>query len=155
MVTAARMEALGATFAAVWGPTGLIYLQGELGTGKTTFVRGFLRGKGYTGVVKSPTFTLVESYPFTGHSLCHFDLFRLTDPRELEFLGVRDYLAPESLCLVEWPERGAGVLPPADLTLTFSYLPQGRGVTAVAGTPRGQSVLGAVPARSARRTPQH
>lgn len=107
-----------------------VTLSGALGTGKTTLVRAFLRALGWAGPVKSPTYNLVETYSLASFSIVHFDLYRLADADELEHLGARDYFSTESLCWVEWPERGQGFLPPADLDIAlFSGDESGRHLT--------------------------
>jgi tRNA threonylcarbamoyladenosine biosynthesis protein TsaE len=105
---------------------GLVFLEGDLGAGKTTLVRGLLRGLGHRGPVRSPTYTLVETYELPGALVHHLDLYRIADPDELEFLGIRDLLDGTSLVLVEWPERGAGILPAPDLTVRIVHLDDGR-----------------------------
>jgi tRNA threonylcarbamoyladenosine biosynthesis protein TsaE len=122
--TAADTEALGARLAhsrpADAGACAVVYLQGELGSGKTTLARGFLKALGVEGPVRSPTYTLVELHPAGSLTLVHADLYRLRDPSELESVGLREWAAPGYLWLVEWPEKGAGRLPPADLALALS-----------------------------------
>lgn len=98
-----------------------IYLSGDLGAGKTTLVRGFLRGLGYKGKIKSPTYTLVETYDIAGKRFNHFDLYRLQDPTELEQIGLDDYIKDQT-CLIEWPERGGELLPKADVTIKIKIV---------------------------------
>ena len=124
--SAAATERLGARLARVLRPGGVLYLHGELGAGKTTLVRGLLRGLGYRGTVKSPTYTLVEPYQIGEWRLFHWDLYRLADPEELEFLGLRDQLDSEAVLLIEWPERGRGELPAADVEVGLDYAGAGR-----------------------------
>ena len=107
----------------------ILALLGPNGAGKTTLVRGMLRGLGHEGAVKSPTYTIVEPYELGGVHIYHFDLYRLGDPEELELIGVRDYFSSDSLCLLEWPERGAGVVPSPDLTITLAVNGRGRKAT--------------------------
>ncbi len=121
-----QTEAIGKELALSLKPPCVIFLNGELGAGKTTLVRGFLRGFGYQGIVKSPTFTLVESYEFEKNKIYHFDLYRLNFPEELESIGIRDYFTRDAIILVEWSERGLGFLPKADIILELSLVPEGR-----------------------------
>ena len=124
---AAATERVGAALARALIGGMVIALHGDLGTGKTTLVRGVLRELGWTGSVKSPTYTLVEYYPISSLYLYHFDFYRFADPTEWETAGLADYFRSDSACLVEWPERVAGLLPAADLDLTLAYPSRGDG----------------------------
>lgn len=137
----AAMVAFGGRLAQVTDGLGVIFLEGDLGAGKTTLSRGLIRGLGHNGAVKSPTFTLVEPYEIAGSGIraFHFDLYRLVDPEELEYLGIRDYFDGQALCLVEWPERGAGFLPKPDLTITISAQASGRSLILSPQGSRGET----------------
>ena len=124
--SATATEALGARLAARITPGCILYLSGDLGAGKTTLVRGLLHALGHRGTVKSPTYTLVEPYQIGDWRLFHWDLYRLADPEELEFLGLRDQLDGQAMLLIEWPERGQGELPAADVEIALSYAGEGR-----------------------------
>ena len=132
---------LGAKLALVADAPCVVFLQGDLGAGKTTLVRGLIRALGWKGPVRSPTYTLVEPYPSGESTVYHLDLYRLGDPEELEYLGLRDMLDNSSILLVEWPDRGAGFLPKADLVLEIKHLQKGRDIDVTAGSERGKVIL--------------
>ena len=119
-------EQLGSELWRVLPDKGLVFLSGELGAGKTTLTRGVLRASGHTSAVKSPTYTLVEEYDTPKGKFFHFDLYRVKDPEELEWIGIRDYLEQQSLCFIEWPELGKGHLPVPDIVITMKTEGEGR-----------------------------
>jgi tRNA threonylcarbamoyladenosine biosynthesis protein TsaE len=141
---AEAQSAFGARLARVVPPRFVVYLEGELGAGKTTLTRGLLRGLGHQGTARSPTYTLLEPYLLAGHQVVHLDLYRLGDPQELEYLGLRDLLAEDAIWMVEWPERGRGALPPPDLRLVIGVLTAGRSLCVCAETALGCQVLDAL-----------
>ncbi len=122
-------EQFGAELSKIVPPKWLIFLNGDLGAGKTTLVRGFLRAAGFTGAVKSPTYTLVEEYTIGARKVFHFDLYRVVDPEELEWMGIRDYFAQEGVCFIEWPDKGKGFLPEPDSVITLKTENSGRLLT--------------------------
>jgi tRNA threonylcarbamoyladenosine biosynthesis protein TsaE len=136
--------AVGIALARASGGHGLIFLRGDLGAGKTTLSRGLIRALGHAGPVKSPTYTLVEPYELPKGRVMHYDLYRLSDPEELEYLGLRDHLDTDTLTLIEWPERGGMLLPTPDLTLILRVLPHGREISWQALTPHGESMASAL-----------
>ena len=121
-----EMEAMGATLVIDLATPAIIYLHGELGAGKTTLVRGALRGLGHQGLVKSPTFTLVETYSFDSLEAYHFDLYRISDPEELDYIGIREFCSGSNICFIEWPNLGKPLVPRATMEITIEYVPEGR-----------------------------
>ena len=132
---------MGAELAMVLHPGLVFYLHGDLGAGKTTLVRAILRGLGYQGKVKSPTYTLVELYAVSSLNLYHFDLYRFADPEEWEESGFREYFSPVTICLVEWPEKASGFLPPADVEITLHVRDGGRALELMSITEAGIQCL--------------
>lgn len=116
----------------------VIFLQGPLGAGKTTFSRGFLAALGYKGKVKSPTYTLLEQYNLPGRVINHFDLYRIVDENELEQIGIRDYFQPNAISLIEWPEKASEMLPQPDIKCEIAFVDEGRVVTLAACSERGE-----------------
>ncbi len=119
----------------------IIFLEGSLGAGKTTFTRGFLRALGVTSKIKSPTYTLVEPYEIAGKKIFHFDLYRLVDANELEQIGIRDYFAQEAICIIEWPEKGSPLLPAADIVCHITFAASGRKLSMQATSEKGEQIL--------------
>ena len=121
-----ELEAIGSALAKSLNFGDIIFLEGELGSGKTTVSRGILRGFGYRGIAASPTYTLLELYELMGHRVAHFDLYRITAAKDLDGIGFRDYLDGQTICLIEWPENGAGYLPAPTLRIILEYAGVGR-----------------------------
>lgn len=140
----AETEQLGGEMARLAKASGqglVVFLEGDLGMGKTTLSRGLIRALGHEGAVKSPTYTLVEPYEHLVPPAYHFDLYRLGDPEELEYMGIRDYFDGGSICLIEWPERGEGLLPEPDLEIRLEHQDEGRSATIRAGSELGATFL--------------
>jgi tRNA threonylcarbamoyladenosine biosynthesis protein TsaE len=142
---AAATTALGAALARNAAAGRTLYLRGDLGTGKTTLVRGLLRGLGHAGRVKSPTYTLVEPYMLSSLHFYHFDFYRLKDQGEWESGGFREYFSPQAMCVVEWPERAEGLLPPPDLEVRLEFAGEARRATVEAHTAAGKAWLSSLP----------
>ncbi len=132
--------AFGASLFTVIDDGCLVFLSGDLGAGKTTLVRGFLRAGGHIGPVKSPTFTVVEEYLINNRLIFHLDLYRLGDPEELEYLGIRDYLDNSAICFIEWPEKGKGFLPQADLNIILDFKDDGRTIVIASHDKHGDTI---------------
>lgn len=153
------MLSFGARLARACECAALIFLDGDLGMGKTTLTRGLLRELGFQGAVKSPTYTLVEGYDIAAAQRCgfervyHFDLYRLGDPEELEYMGIRDYIDQQALCLIEWPEKGRGILPRADILVRIEPVHNGRLLVLRAASAVGESVLQRLAENDANNNP--
>ena len=139
----AATEALGRALAATAPASAVVYLQGDLGAGKSFLARAMLQALGVSGAVKSPTYTLVEHYALEPGEAAHLDLYRIADGAELEFLGL-DALAGIRLCLVEWPERGGSALPPPDIRIVLAIQGSGRLARLEATSPVGEDWLAAI-----------
>jgi tRNA threonylcarbamoyladenosine biosynthesis protein TsaE len=139
-----EMKALGAKLIKACDRGGVITLEGDLGTGKTTIVRGALEACGITSGVRSPTYTLIENYEIDNLSVAHFDLYRLGDAEELEYLGFRDYLNSHTLCLIEWPQRAEELLHSAGLQLTLEYHEGCRRIEAKSTNAWGEQLIQAI-----------
>ncbi len=138
--------ACGKRFAIILTPGLVVYLHGDLGAGKTTFVRGVLHGLGHIGKVKSPTYTLVEPYvvelnAVSSYNIYHFDLYRFNSEEEWDAAGFRDYFNPQSICMIEWPEKAEHVLPEPDIHVQLSLFKAGRKIQLSAGSPLGKACL--------------
>jgi len=147
----AGMRALAVALADSARAGGVIHLEGDLGAGKTTFARALLTSLGVGERVKSPTYSLIETYRAGALDAHHLDLYRIADAGELEWLGLADLWTPRALVLIEWPERGAGSLPPADLVMHFRHAGDRRALVAEPRSERGGSFIAAlsvVPAKA-------
>lgn len=145
MPDAAATARLGAALAAGIVPGRVLHLSGDLGTGKTTLVRGLLRALGVGGPVKSPTYTWVEPYTISRLDLYHFDFYRLSNKNEWIESGLREYFRPDAVCIVEWPENAGAALPTPDLAIRLSHLSGGRAAFLEARSPAGEAWLSSLP----------
>lgn len=136
-----EMLAQGARLAKLSEHPFINYLSGPLGAGKTTFSRGFLQGMGHQGRVKSPSYNLVEPYCMEGVDIFHFDFYRIQNPQELEWIGIREYFHPRAVCLIEWPEYGSESIPSPDLLCTFEILNEQRKLTVCPHSERGDKII--------------
>jgi len=132
---------LGRQLAPLLSGGGIVYLYGDLGAGKTSLARAVLEGLGYKGRVKSPTYTLLEPYELDILTVYHMDLYRLSDPEELEYLGVREMMKQTVLSLIEWPDHGLGYIAPPDLVINLEYFGEGRCIQMNGKTIRGKRIL--------------
>ena len=130
-----EMEAMGAALVENLTTPAIIYLHGDLGAGKTTLVRGALRRLGHDGLVKSPTFTLVETYSFDTFEAYHYDLYRVSDPEELDYIGIREFCSGSNICFIEWPNLGKSLVPKATMEISIEYVPEGRQISIENHTP--------------------
>lgn len=119
----------------------LIYFYGEIGAGKTTFIRAYLHASGVQGSVKSPSFALIEPYQLSDRMIYHIDLYRLSHAGEIEDIGLRDYFNSKSICCVEWPQHAGSALPPPDLAVTLDYCQTGRQLKCIAQSPKGVKMI--------------
>ncbi len=145
--------ALGAALAAVLRPGLVIYLSGDLGTGKTTLARGLLRALGHSGPVKSPTYTLVELYPISGYSVYHFDFYRFNSPEEWHHAGLDEHFDGRAICLVEWPEKAGSYLPAPDIGIHLNLHGDARQVSIKGSSERGTTCLSELRIPSSISTP--
>jgi tRNA threonylcarbamoyladenosine biosynthesis protein TsaE len=137
----AATVAMGNRLASIIENGAVVYLHGDLGAGKTTFTRGVVQGFGHEGKVKSPTYTLVEPYELNRANVYHFDLYRLGDPEELEYMGIRDYFSSDAICIVEWPEKGGEFIPTPDLNISLSYVNTERKIVMESASERGITII--------------
>ena len=143
--TIAVGTAIADTIKAVLKQGLIVFLNGDLGAGKTTLTRGFVRGMGHVGNVKSPTYTIVEPYELADWRIYHFDLYRLSAPEELEYMGIRDYFEDNCCCFIEWPEKGQGLLAQPDIIINLTYVDEQRTISLESTTEKGGELITALP----------